>query len=189
MANLQQQYADKAGAGSVYKGPVFSEVLPFQQAWNQMLPTVEQEGSAQINPFINRQLRQQSSDFYNQLASQGGGRFGAARGGIGTVQADMEKQRRAQMLDWIAQRQQGFQELFYNPAQDAFNRAIELGKTPTAPRVPTYQELFSGGYDPSKSYNTVEQSPLSQYTGFPVATGKMYSGKATDNFSKFNPYG
>lgn len=139
---LANQYAEMAGAKNVYKGPVFSEVLPLQKAWDQFDPLAQQEAEAQINPFVNRQLRQDSRNMYAGLASSGGGRFGRAMGGIGSLQADAERNRNAQIYDWKNTRRQGFEELFYNPSEKAFNRAIELGQTPTTPKVPTWNELF-----------------------------------------------
>jgi hypothetical protein len=149
--NLAQSYADQAGAKNVYKGPVFGEVLPFQKAWAQMQPTVEAEANAQVNPFIQRQQKAQSSQFYNQLAGQGASRFGSAQGGIGTIQADMEKQRRAQIMDWMNQKQQGFTQLWYNPTEANYNKAIEIGKTPDAPKVPTWDEFASGNFNNAPS--------------------------------------
>jgi len=139
--NLAEQYSNQAGANKTYKGPVFSQVLPFQNAWSSLLPTVEAEGASQINPFIQRDLNAQSRGFLNQLASTGGGRLGRATGGLGEIQAGAERDRKAQLLDWINQRKSGFENLFYNPSRDAFNNAIELGQTPTTPKIPTYGDF------------------------------------------------
>jgi len=137
---LPEQFAEMAGARDVYTGPLFSEVLPFYKAWETLLPTVEQEAAAQIDPFIQRELRQQQQEYGTQLARTGGGRFGRALGGFGAIEAEAERRRRAQLLDWIGQRRRGFEELFYRPAEEAFMRSIELGRTPEAPTMPTWEE-------------------------------------------------
>ncbi len=145
MANINQiakQVANMIGANQVYKGPLFTEVLPFYKAWGQMLPAAQQEAQSMINPFIQRELGQQMQQFQQGLARTGGGRFGQALGGGGAIEAEMERQRRAQMLDWINQRRQGFEELFYNPAQEAWTQAIELGKKkPKIPKIPTWNQF------------------------------------------------
>ena len=69
-------------------------------------------------------------------------------GGFGGIEADIERARKAQILDWLNARQQGFRELFYDPSEAAFTRAIELGQTPTTPTVPTW-EGFMRRYRPT----------------------------------------
>lgn len=136
---MPQQFANQVGADKVFRGPVFSEALPYQQAWNRLLPTVTQEAEAQINPYVQRQLSGDLNNYYRQQAATGGGRFGF--GGAGQIQAESDRNRKAQTLDWVNTRQQGFNDLFYKPAEQAYNRAIELGQTPTTPKVPTWEEL------------------------------------------------
>lgn len=144
--DLAQQYANMAGAQNVYKGPMFNQVLPFYQAWEKMQPMAQAEAEAQINPFVQRQYGQDYGNMMNQMAQQGSGRFGAAMGNVGALQAETERNRRAQLLDWIGQRRQGFEQLFYNPSETAFNQAIERGQTPTAPTIPTWDQF-------NKQYN------------------------------------
>lgn len=136
---MPQQFANQVGADKVYGGPVFSQVLPFYDSWEKLLPTVQQEAASQINPYIDRQLSGDLNKYYQNMAAQGGGRFGFS--GAGQIGANAEQQRRAQTLDWVNTRQQGYRDLFYNPAEQAFNRSIELGQTPTTPKVPTWDEL------------------------------------------------
>lgn len=135
-----QQISSAVGADNVYRGPVFSEVLPFYRAWEGLLPTIEQDAYSEINPFINRQLNQAKSGIYNSLAGTGGGRFGSAWGQVGEAQANAERDRRSQVLDWLNTKREGFKTLWYDPSERAFNRAIELGQTPNTPKAPTYEE-------------------------------------------------
>lgn len=137
--NTAKDIANQAGAGNVYKGPVFEEVLPFYKAWEGLLPMVQQEAESEINPGMQRQLRQASENIYNQMAG-GGGRFGSSWGQLGDAYAQNEQQRKSLTADWLNQRRQGFKSLWYDPSQTAFNRAIELGQTPGAPKIPTYAE-------------------------------------------------
>lgn len=139
--NLAQDFANMAGANNVYKGPLFSQVLPFYQAWQKLLPTVQQEGATQINPFIQRALGQQTRAYNTGLATTGGGRFGRGVGGVGSIQAEMERQRKSQLQDWTNTQQQGFQNLFYNPTEQAWNRAAELGQNPKTPEIPTWDQF------------------------------------------------
>lgn len=139
--NVAEKYADAVGANDVYQGPVFGEVLPFYEAWEQMRPAVTAEAEAQVNPFIERAVNRETTQFNRELARSGGGRFAGSRSELGNVQADLERQRRSQIMDWQNQRQQGFRELFYNPAERAFNRQIELGQTPGEVKIPTWDEF------------------------------------------------
>ena len=140
---LAKGYASGAGTGSVYQGPVFSEVLPFYQAWGQMQPAVEAEGRASIDPYVNRQLRSGLTGFYNQMAGEGAGRFGKAMGQAGSLRASAEQQRKAQLLDWINTRQQGFRQLWYEPMEQSWTEGMGLNWGGQAPTVPTWDEYMA----------------------------------------------
>ena len=145
--SLAQNIANMVGAQNVYKGPLFGEVLPFEQAWGKMLPAATEEANAQINPFLQRDLRNQLNSYNLGLANTGAWRFGF--GGRGSMEAETERNRKAQVLDLLNQRQSGFKQLFYDPTEQAFQRAIELGQTPTAPNIntmPTWAE-FNAKYN------------------------------------------
>jgi hypothetical protein len=129
----------QSGANNVYNGPLFSEVLPYEKAWGALKPTIEAEGATQVNPFVQRDLNKNLYSYYTGLAGQGGQRFGYK--GAGSMEAAAEATRKAQILDWVNQREQGYKTLFYDPAQKAFNQAIEYGQSPTAPKIPTWEEM------------------------------------------------
>lgn len=167
--DVAKDFANQAGAGNVYKGPVFEEVLPFYKAWEGLLPMVEQEAAAEINPSMQRQLRSASENIYNQMAASGGGRFGSSWGQLGDAYAQNEQQRKSLTADWLNQRRQGFKTLWYDPSQTAFNRAIELGQTPNAPKIPTYTEyqkmLTPTTPNPSGTANPTNTTGLSATVG------------------------
>jgi hypothetical protein len=165
--DVAKNFANQAGADSVYKGPVFSEVLPFYKAWEGLMPMVEQEANSEINPSMQRQLRQASEGIYNQMSNTGGGRFGSAWGQLGTAQASNEQARRSQVLDWMNQRRQGFKSLWYDPSEQAFNRAIELGKTPTSPVAPTYED-YQKTLNPTPTTPTTPQPSGGDWSMLPV---------------------
>lgn len=152
MANLAQDIAKQSGTGSVYSGPLFSEVLPFYKAWETLLPQVKNEAYSQINPFIQRDLKNNVRDYtYNVLAG-GGNRFGRAIGQLGKFRANAQRDLTSQTQDWVNSRQQGFQSLFYDPAAQAWERAMMLGQKPTAPKIPTWGQFsnqFNNSYPTS----------------------------------------
>lgn len=174
---LEQQFAGEAGAGNVYQGPVFSEVLPYTQAWGSIKPYAEQEAYTQVNPYVQRDLATQMRNYYANLASTGGGRSGRAIGQMGNLWATAEQNRKAQTLDWLAQREQGFKNLFYDPAQQAWQEATELGKTPS--NIPTWEELakqmgYTIGTQPTPNYGI--PTPV-----WPVGEGSPYRNRGTSD--------
>lgn len=148
-------YANQAGANKVNNAPVFEEVLPFQKAWESVLPTVREEAATQINPGVQRQLAQQNTQFYKQLAGSGGGRFGSAWGQLGSNYANSENSRRTQMQDWENLQQQGFKSLWYDPTQASYNRSLDQGKMPGTVKPPTWAEFTSGQTSGAPTTNTM----------------------------------
>jgi hypothetical protein len=93
-----------------------------------------------INPFIQRDLNASTKQYDLGVAGGGGWRYG--RGGLGTLGADAERNKKEQLLNWINTRRQGFMDLFYKPTEDAWNKkALEMGTQPGAPSIPTWEEL------------------------------------------------
>lgn len=175
IGGLSQQYANQAGANHVYKGPVFDEVLPYYKSWEALLPSVQQEASRQVNPGIQRQLRQTSRDIYNNLAGSGGGRFGSSWGQLGNAAAEAERNRRAQTLDLQNTYEQGYKTLWYDPSRQNFNRAIENGQVPGVPNALTWQQfqgMMGGGGMPSQTGGQTPQQPMAQPTGLNVTSGR-----------------
>ena len=60
--------------------------------------------------------------------------------------AESERSRKAQMLDYLNMQQRGYKELFYDPAEVDFNRAMEFGQTPETPVAPTWEDFQSDEY-------------------------------------------
>jgi len=125
------------------KQPVFSEVLPFYESWERLSPAARLAAEAQVAPEINRQRSQALRDYQMGLAGSGGGRFGRAVGGTGSIGAQYQRSQGEQIEDWMKGYRGGYENLFYNPAQQAWNTAITQGKTPEMPDVPTWQEFES----------------------------------------------
>jgi hypothetical protein len=147
-----ENVVNQVGGDKVYKGPVFGQVMPYAQTWNALKPAFEQEAYSMINPESRRALTDAMSAYMNQQASQGGGRFGFR--GQGSLLAEAERNRKAQVQDWLNTREQGFQQLFYNPSQEAFNQAIEFGQTPNTPVAPTYEDFMKTYLGKAPVYNT-----------------------------------
>lgn len=156
--NLAQQYA--SSQIQPYNSPLFSEVLPFTKAWEAIAPQAKSAGVSQINPEAMRQYNTQYQGYMNDMASSGGGRFGRAWGGVGSLQAESERQRQASIQDWLNQYQQGYKQLFYDPSQQAWDSAITMGKAPnqTLKQTPTWDQLY-GQYQ-SQLGGTADVSPF-----------------------------
>jgi len=147
-ADIAKQISD-AFAKNVYKGPGFQDVLPFYKSWEKLLPAAQGAAAEQVNPELNRQYNTQLMNTMYGIA-QGGGRGSQTWGNVSQLGAETERQRKAGILDWLNKYQQGYRELFYNPAQEAFNRATTLNptKTPTVAGMPTSWNDFMKQYQP-----------------------------------------
>ena len=139
--SLGQQIAGEQTKG-VYQGPGFQEMLPIEQAWGQLSPTVEQNVQDIVNPFIQRDLNEAQRNLMNTMASQGQGRFGRGLGQVGSVQANYERQRKAMLEDMSNTYRTGFSKLFYEPTMRSWDEnATALGRAPEMPKIPTFNEL------------------------------------------------
>jgi len=148
-SNLATQYANQAGANLVSQNPVFSEVLPFEQVWKQMLPSAEAQAIQQVSPEIQRQLNTSLSNYYKGLAGRGGGMFGF--GGAGTLEAEAERNKKSQTMDWLNQGQSAVREWYDNTAT-SYNKGLELGNVGNVPAIPTWSDFM-------KTYGNSIQSP------------------------------
>lgn len=157
---LVKKFAEAGGTAPT--APVFREVLPFEQAWGRFAPTYEQMGRGQINPYLDRQQAQQDRAYNLQQAGGGGWRFG--RGGLGTIEADTERQRKSQMQDWMNLGRSGFQGTFYDPAEKAWTRGLELGKTKEELmgniKMPTTWDQFQGQAPTGQMGQLIPQPPI-----------------------------
>lgn len=143
---------NSVGGNNVQKNPVFGEVLPFENAWDQLKGMAGQEAFAQISPELKRQLNASLSNYYKGLAGRGGGRFGF--GGAGSLDAAAQRDLAAQTADWVNQKKEGFKNLWYDPSEKAYNKGLETSATPTTPTVPTWAEFMTKNYSGSQIPNT-----------------------------------
>lgn len=137
--------------------PVFSEVLPFYKAWERFVPQVTQASNQVINPEIARARRQAMGEATNQIYSSGGNRFGEAFGQLGQIDASARRQKEALLQDYLGQYRSGFENLWYNPTETAYNRAITQGKNFNY-KIPTWEDfskMMGGmGQIPTVDYQT-----------------------------------
>jgi hypothetical protein len=122
----------------------FETVMPFYDAWGRIVPQASAAAASQINPELMRQYEQQARNYAHGMVSAGGQRMGRGLAGLGELKAESERNRQAQMQDWLNQYQQGYREIFYDPSRDAWNKAITQGKTPDSSltTVPTWDEVY-----------------------------------------------
>lgn len=157
----------------------FSEMLPFYKAWEQISPMAERAAAQQVTPEIMRDYMQTYRDYMGGMASSGGGRFGGGWGGVGGMQAAAERQRKERIQDWMGVQEAGFQELFYNPAEEAWKLAMTQGEAGVMPEVPTWEEYAT-------------QYGLDVPTGGPEVTSPfvgdgVYSGSPLDRYKVKEP--
>ena len=126
--------------------PQFENVMPFMNAWNQMVPQATQAAVSQINPESQRQFNQQYRDYMYGMTGSGGERFGRGLSGVGTLKAAAERDRQAQLQDWLGSYQKGFQEFFYEPSRSAWNSSrtqVQPGETfDQTVKLPTWNDLY-----------------------------------------------
>ncbi|MHA1305424.1 MAG: hypothetical protein ACTSPI_17125 [Candidatus Heimdallarchaeaceae archaeon] len=146
MADLASQYtgdiADRAE--TIGEIPSFQEVLPFYSAWQRIVPQATLAAQSQINPEAIRQQRTAQRGYMGNLASSGGQRFGRGLAGRGEIKASGERERLAQLQDWLSQYQQGYNQLFYQPSESAWNQALTQGIRPDSSlaNIPTWDDLY-----------------------------------------------
>jgi hypothetical protein len=143
---LADEYAQTGvNAGKAADQPSFQEALPFYKAWEGFVPQASRAAASQINPEAQRQLKSNLYDYNMGMAGAGGQRFGRALGGVGDLRAAAERNRQAQMQDWLNQYQQGYKTLFYEPSETAWNRAITQGTNPdnTLTEIPSWEDVYS----------------------------------------------
>ncbi len=150
-----------AAGGSAPKTPTFEETLPYEKAWGQLAPTAYQSALQQVSPEIARQYDQAKRSYVTSLANTGGGRFGRAVGGLGNVWAESERDKKAQAQDWTNLYEQGFNTLWWDPSETAWNTAMTQGKTPTMPTVPGWQQ-YANMYNSANPESLIPSMTQSQ---------------------------
>jgi hypothetical protein len=144
--NLAQQYTGSIAntAKNIADIPNFQEVLPFYKAWQGIVPQATLAAESQINPEAQRQYKSGYRDYMSGMASSGGQRFGHGLAGVGSLKAESERNRLAQLQDYLNQYQQGYNQIFYEPSQTAWNKSLTQGIRPDASlaSIPTWADLY-----------------------------------------------
>jgi LysM repeat protein len=140
--------------------PQFENLMKPYDAWERVMPQAKLSAAEQINPEAQRQLKSTLYDYNLGMAGAGGQRFGRALGGVGDLRAAAERNRQAQMQDWLGMHRQGFDEFFYNPSSKMWNEArlnMQPGETLEAPEIPTWQDYWDKS---SSAYGVGDTSPF-----------------------------
>lgn len=145
---LYRQYTDPltGQVKSASEIPQYENVMPYYEAWEQMLPAATDAATSQINPESMRQYQSQYRDYMGGMTSAGGERFGRGLSGVGTLKAESERNRQAQLQDWLGAYQKGYNTLFYEPSRDAWNKArtqVQPGGTMQQATIPTWEDVFT----------------------------------------------
>lgn len=150
--SLARKYTDPL-TGSIIAAseiPQFQNMMPFYEAWGRVAPGAQLAAEQSINPEAARTFRSNYNDYMSGMVNAGGQRFGAGLSGIGALKADAERNRLANIQDWLGLQRQGFEDLWYNPSMEAWNTSrtqIQPGKTMEAVKIPTWEDYTS-------TYNT-----------------------------------
>ncbi len=141
---LAQQYTDPL-TGQLKNAaeiPQYENVMPFYDAWGRMVPQATQAAASQVNPEAQRVFNQAYKDYMSGMTSSGGQRFGTGLAGVGSLRASAERDRQAQLQDWLNSYQTGYKELFYNPSRDAWNTArTQANFDSTQYQIPTWESV------------------------------------------------
>lgn len=117
--------------GGPQANQVFGDVLPFDQAWGAILPLISEAIQYNVDPEIQRQFGQAQRGLTANLAATGGGAFSSGIAQMGALEADSMRRKNELSKLFEDQYRQGFESLWYNPTQDAYNKALTQGKTPS----------------------------------------------------------
>jgi len=145
MATLYEQYAQPATSffGGMANQPLPSDLWDYNKVWGGFRNPVQELAAQQINPEVTRQYRQNLRGIQSNLGSQGGFRFGAGRGQIGSLKAQSERDRIAQIGDWENWFRTGVYDPLYQSAYGNFQRALSSGLKPSRViSVPRWEDLF-----------------------------------------------
>ena len=170
--NLADQYS-KGGVESAPATdiPIAAEELP-EADWQRMvMPMAYEFGRAEVQPYIQRQLDRDLQDYMMGMANVGGGRFGRAWGGTGTLQSEA-----AQNLDYQSKLMgenmySGMFQPMYQEWEKQWNKAKNAGNVYGSLNVPTIEEALAGTSNPAlmqykdytNSYSAPTTSPLKGY--------------------------
>lgn len=144
---LAQQYTNPLTGqlATAAEIPMFQEVLPFYQAWQERLqPGALQTGQQLLKPEAMRNYNEANRSYMSGMTGSGGERFGRALGELGNIKAASSRDYNAQLQDWIGQQRQGWENLWYNPQKDIWNKGITQAKPGSVYgqdlNIPTWEE-------------------------------------------------
>lgn len=160
--SLANQYASTgvtSGENASQMGSFKEKVGDLFTLWRGLEPQATAAAESQINPEIMRNYLPQRENLMGNLASTGGYRMGrgfnpegsvTGLASLGSLKASTERNRQAQLQDWLNQYRTGFNELWYTPSETAWNKATTQGSTPSSAltKIPTWNEVYS-------KYNTM----------------------------------
>jgi hypothetical protein len=142
--------------------PQWENVLPWQNVWGGMEPTMMQAAFGQVTPEVMRNYLGAYRDYMSGMASSGGGRFGRGWGGVGSLQASAERQRKESAADYMTQYEQAVRE-WYDRTGEEYRRAREAGDVYDY-TVPTWEE-FHKQVSPMSAPSMQEDWMISPFTG------------------------
>lgn len=144
---LAQQYTNPLTQQLAYAKeiPMFQEVVPFMDFWEQRLqPGAMQTGQQLLKPEVMRQYNEANRDYMSGMTSAGGQRFGRALGELGNIKAASGREYNALLNDWTNQQRTGWENLWYNPQRDIWNKGITQAKPGSVYgqdlKIPTWEE-------------------------------------------------
>jgi hypothetical protein len=144
---LAQQYTNPLTGqlATAAEIPLFQQVVPFMDFWQERLqPGALQTGEQFIKPEVMRQYGETNRGYMNDMTSAGGQRFGRALGELGNIKAASSRDYNAQLQDWVGQQRQGWENLWYNPQRDIWNKGITQAKPGSVYgqdlKIPTWEE-------------------------------------------------
>jgi hypothetical protein len=144
---LAQQYTDPLTQSLKYAAeiPMFQEVVPFMDFWKERLePGALQTGQQLMKPEVMRQYNEANRDYMSGMTSAGGQRFGRALGELGNIKAASGREYNALLNDWTNQQRTGWENLWYNPQRDIWNKGITQAKPGSVYgqdlKIPTWEE-------------------------------------------------
>ena len=143
--------AEQERVAKIQAIPTFKQQFgSLDTAWQGMVPQATLVAQSQVNPESIRQYNQAYEGYMGNLVNTGGQRFGrgfdgGGLSGIGNLKAGAERNRLGQIQDWLNAYKQGYQEMFYNPSQQAWEQSRNMGITPTPQdiQLPSWEDYYN----------------------------------------------
>jgi len=176
---LADQYS-KVGGGLAPKIPQFEKVLPWEKLWGGVEQPMMESAYSMVTPELQRQYNTSARDYTMNLANTGGGAFGRGWGGMGSMQARAERQRKEQGQDWLNTYRDSMKE-WYNQTKGRYQQAALSGNKFKF-KVPTWQSMAKkmGGSTQSGSQwmksPFIGTAPTRRETAKPWSLGAQSTG-------------